>query len=180
MCDESKVFYGFGSLLNSVYANDLNTSHEPPTMLAMCRHQHHGFTFKVPEDWVNKSVIIYAAAPDQNRKITPNIVVTHDQTDDPSIDVVTYADHQLVQFAKRFDGFFLRKREEIKAAGQHFVDLRFTWTSNGTNLVVHQRFAQARDGAFISFTITLGENDAKDLDSMVSAILDSIRPIPLN
>ena len=90
----------------------------------MARYESHDLSFDVPRDWVDRSVVAYAAPLPPGHAIAPNVVMTRDQLG-PGETLRAYADRQLVELARRLDGFNLASRDERTFGASPAVELQF-------------------------------------------------------
>jgi hypothetical protein len=91
----------------------------------MPRYEHPDASFDVPRDWEDRSVVAFAA-PAKPGQTVSNLVMSRDALP-PGDDVRRYGDRQLVEMAKRLDGFELHARQELTLGGQPTLELRFGW-----------------------------------------------------
>jgi hypothetical protein len=130
--------------------------------------------FNVPDGWQDCTIVSYAAPAKPGRAITPNLVVTRDAADGRE-PVTAYADRQLVEFAKRLDGFALKQRKERTLGGLPAVELVFTWDNPLGVLQQKQVCVLVGRRTMLNFTLSAAEEDFAGMEPGFDTILGSLR-----
>ena len=136
----------------------------------MPRYSGRDVTFDVPENWVDRSITAFAAPAQPGQAVTPNIVVTRDIVSDDEA-VSTYADHQLVELAKRLEGFNLQERREIRLSGLPAIQLRFTWQGASGTLLQQQTFVVLGGRVVLTFVVTALKDEFPQTEPIFTSIL---------
>jgi len=139
----------------------------------MARYESHDLSFDVPRDWVDRSVVAYAAPLPPGHAIAPNVVMTRDQLG-PGETLRAYADRQLVELARRLDGFKLGSRDERTFGASQAVELRFEWQSPSGPLDQRLLMIGVPGRAVLSLTATTPEEDAGRMVTAFDRIFASI------
>jgi hypothetical protein len=108
------------------------------------------------------------------QKIAPNLVLTRDPVGHRE-SASAYANRQLVEFAKRLDGFELQGRHERHLGGLPAVELTFTW--HGTQGVLQQKqiCVVVRGQTVLNFTLTTLKADYPQVEPTFNTILASLK-----
>jgi hypothetical protein len=140
----------------------------------MPRYQNADLNFEVPSDWQDRTIVAFAAPAKPGRALAPNLVLTRDPAGDKE-SVASYADRQLVEFAKRLDDFDLQERRERTLGGLPAVEFEFTW--NNTLGVLQQRQVCVLLGkrTVLNFTLSALQEDFPALEPAFNTILASVR-----
>lgn len=139
----------------------------------MPRYENGQLSFDVPRDWEDRTIVSFAAPQKQGEKTTPNIVVVRD-TLAPGEDIHGYADRQLVEMARRFEGFSFRKRRELSIGTVAAVEFRFGWTSQSGAVENRQVHVATDERSVISITATMARKDASKLGPLFDRIFASV------
>jgi hypothetical protein len=139
----------------------------------MPRQQYPDLSLDIPRDWQDRTMIAFAATKAVKSSTVPNVVVTRDTLGD-SPDLKRYADRQLIELAKRVDGFVPIERRATQLGGQEAVELRFE--SKGSDEPIVQRLIMTAlpSGQVVSLTSTAAKSDAGDLDATFDRICASV------
>ena len=129
--------------------------------------------FNVPDGWQDRTIVSYAAPAKPGRAITPNLVVTRDPADDRE-PVTAYADRQLVEFARRLDGFALKQRKERTLGGLPAVEMVFTWDNPLGVLQQKQVCVLVGRQTMLNFTLSAAEEDFGGMEPGFDHILASL------
>src|SRR4051794_25733970 len=109
----------------------------------MSRYEHPDVAFDVPREWEDRSVAAFSAPSKPGQGMAANLVMTRDAL--AANDTLrTYADRQLVELAKRLDGFDLRERREFVLAGLAAIELQFSWQGQSGAIEQRMLFAANR------------------------------------
>jgi hypothetical protein len=138
----------------------------------MQRYEGKDVAFSVPGDWEDRTVTAFAAPASPGRKVTPNVVVTRDRAEGRD-SAATYADRQLVELAKKLDGFSLVSRHELTLDGLPAVEMTFTWSSGSGKLQNRQVFVVLPNGTALSITATVLKNEFDEFEPTFDQILES-------
>lgn len=140
----------------------------------MPRFEHADVSFDVPRDWEDRSVVAFAAPVKAGQPAASNLVMTRD-TLAPGEDIVRYGDRQLVELAKRLEGFQLQSRQEISVGGQKALELRFDWRGQLGPLEQRLVVVSGRKPTVLSFTATMAKGEAARLNPMFDRIFASMK-----
>ena len=140
----------------------------------MPRFQQNDLRFEVPDDWHDRTVVAYAAPLKPGKKVAPNLVVTRD-TLDAEEPVGSYADRQLVELARRLDGFALLGRRDVTLGDVPAVEMTFTWDGASGTLQQKQAFVVLRRRTVVSITATALKKEFPDWEPKFQAILASVK-----
>jgi hypothetical protein len=136
------------------------------------RYDGKDLAFDLPRDWEDKTVVAFAAPTKTG--VAPNVVVTRDALGDGET-LAAYADRQLVELAKRLDGFDLHHKKDLVLGGHAAIELSFGW--QGQSGPLEQRLVMAANRArqVSSFTTTTAKVDVRKNDPIFDRILLSVR-----
>lgn len=128
-------------------------------------------TFEAPSGWEDKTIVAFAA-PAQPGKFSPNVVMTKDAMK-PGESLRSYADRQIMELARRLEGFDLLESGEREIGGIHALEYRFAWRSEHAEL--HQHTVMCAPGAqVLTFTGTATHADEAALDDAMEQLLATI------
>jgi hypothetical protein len=136
------------------------------------RHEGKDVAFDVPRDWEDKTVVAFSAPG--RAGVAPNVVVTRDALGEGET-LRAYADRQLVELAKRLDGFDLHERRDLNLGGHAAIELAFGWQGQTTALEQRLVMAANRARQVVTLTTTTAKADAKKNDPIFDRILLSVR-----
>ena len=139
----------------------------------MSRFQHSDLSFDVPPEWEDRTITAFAAPLRSGQNFAPNLVITRDQAIGDEL-VTSYSDRQLVELAKRLEGFDLQRRQETTLGGLPAVELLFTWNSAQGVLKQRQFFVLLRGGKALSLTATVKRSDYAEVESTLDELFASI------
>lgn len=139
----------------------------------MPRYEHPDARFDVPRDWDDRTVVAFAAPEKPGQATNANLVMTRDKLA-PGEDVRRYGDRQLVELARRLDGFQLHDRQETTISGQPAMELRFGWMGQSGPLEQRLLFVAGRKPAVLSFTATMAKGEAPRLGRVFDRIFASL------
>lgn len=140
----------------------------------MARHESKDFVVEIPEGWRDRTVVAYTAPSAPGETITPNVVINRDPVEGLE-SVYAYADQQLVELARRFDGFVLERRHERKVGGLPALETSFMWNSSGHKFRVRQVSVLLRSQTALTITATALERDFPRVDAQFSFVFNSLR-----
>ncbi|WP_437647137.1 DcrB-related protein [Sorangium sp. So ce362] len=140
----------------------------------MPRVENTDVSFDVPRDWEDRSVVAFSAPAKPGQGMAANLVMTRD-TLAAGEDIRRYGDRQLVEIARRLDGFQLHARQEITLGGQPALELRFVWRGQSGPLEQRIVFVAGRKPAVLSFTATMPKGEAARLNPVFDRILASVK-----
>jgi hypothetical protein len=138
----------------------------------LTRHPGRDIAFDVPENWEDRTVTAYSAPPQHDHPVTPNIVVTRDFVTDRQ-PVGSYADRQMVDLAKRLNGFNLLSRAESQLGGEPTVVLDFVWNGQFGPVRQKQIFV-LRDKTVLTLVLTALASEFAAQEPTFNAILTSV------
>ncbi|XYI02063.1 DcrB-related protein [Sorangium sp. So ce1128] len=144
---------------------------EPETMP---RYENSEVSFDVPRDWEDRSVVAFAAPPEPGQAAAASVVMTRDRLA-AGEDLRRYADRQLLELAKRLEGFQLLARHDLPAGDRPGLELRFAWRGHTGPLEQRLLFLAGRRPVVLSFTATIPKDEAARLAPVFDRIFASIR-----
>ena len=127
--------------------------------------------FEAPEGWEDKTIVAFAA-PVSPGKFSPNIVMTKDVLK-PGETLRSYADRQIMELARRLEGFDLVESGDRVVGGLTALEYRFTWTSEHAELHQHTVMLAPRERV-MTFTGTATHEDDANLDAAMDQLLSTI------
>jgi len=140
----------------------------------MPRFENKDVTFDVPRDWEDRSVTAFAVPAKPGQQTAANLVMTRD-TLAPGEDIRRYGDRQLVELAKRLEGFVFHGRHEITLDGQPALELRFGWGGQSGPLEQRLVFVAGSKPLVMSFTATMAKSEAPRLNPLFDRIFASVK-----
>ena len=127
--------------------------------------------FEAPEGWDDKTIVAFAA-PVEPGKFSPNVVMTKDKLKAGET-LRSYADRQIMELARRLEGFDLMESGDRTLGGLPAMEYRFTWTSEHAEL--HQRSVMTASGSdVITFTGTSTHDEEAALDEAMDKLLATV------
>lgn len=127
--------------------------------------------FEAPKNWDDKTIVAFAA-PATPGKFSANVVMTKD-TLKPGESLRSYADRQIMELARRLEGFDLIESGERTVAGLPALEYRFSWTSEHAELHQHTvMFAPSEQ--VLTFTGTATHDDEATLDDAMEQLLATV------
>ncbi|WP_437980741.1 DcrB-related protein [Sorangium sp. So ce117] len=140
----------------------------------MPRYENSDVSFDVPRDWEDRSIVAFAASPEPGQASTASVVMTRDALA-AGEDLRKYGDRQLMELAKRLEGFQLLARHERAVGDRPGLELRFAWRGQSGPLEQRLLFVAGRRPTVLSFTATLPRDEVERLDPMFDRIFASVR-----
>jgi hypothetical protein len=140
----------------------------------MSHYNYHDFNLSIPDEWVNRTIVAFAAPPDTNRRIAPNIVISQDLVKENE-SVKDYADQQLVEFAKTLKNFKLQNRQEIVLNALPAIELLFEWDNNNTLLQQQQIFVVTKRPVVLSIVTTALKSEFSEMEPVFNSIIQSVK-----
>ena len=135
----------------------------------MARHRDALVSFDVPRDWIDRTVVAYAA-PDNG---TANVVMTRDTlAEEESLE--SYAARQVQALADHLRGFVLEANDAGEVAGRPAVVVRFRSSGPDEPLVQRLVVVAIPDRKVVAFTLTASSRDAAQLGPLFDRIVGSI------
>lgn len=128
-------------------------------------------TFEAPSGWEDKTIVAFAA-PAQPGKFSPNVVMTKDALK-PGESLRSYADRQIMELARRLEGFDLLESGERDLGGLPALEYRFAWRSEHAELHQHTVMCAVADRV-LTFTGTATHDDEATLDDAMEQLLATI------
>jgi hypothetical protein len=129
--------------------------------------------FSFPDEWHERTIVAVSASADPAWKVTPNFVVTRDLAL-PGESLEAYTDRQLIELAKRLEGFKLFDRKPITVGGQAGAELRVTWKGGDQTVAQQQIIILWPDQRVVSFVATAADTDFRKLSGVFSGILATV------
>jgi hypothetical protein len=140
----------------------------------MPRYESQDVAFDVPRDWEDRSVVAFASPTAASSGPAPNVVLTRESLE-ASDTIASYADRQLVELAKRLEGFELVERRDFALAGLPAVELRFSWHGEATKLTQRMLLVADRRRAAFSVTATSATAEMSRNDATFDRVFSSLR-----
>ncbi|XXX73939.1 DcrB-related protein [Sorangium sp. So ce134] len=140
----------------------------------MPRYENSDVSFDVPRDWEDRSVVAFAAPPEPGQTAAASVVMTRDALA-AGEDFRRYGDRQLLELAKRLEGFQLLARHERAIGDRPGLELRFAWRGQSGPLEQRLLFVPGRRPTVLSFTATIPKDEAARLDPVFDRIFASVR-----
>jgi hypothetical protein len=132
------------------------------------------FSFSAPDGWQDRSIVAFSAPLKPKQTVMPNVVLTCDSVSNTEA-ASAYADKQLVELAKKLEGFNLSSRRELLVADVPGVELVFTWRGGNGVLKQKQIFFTTGYGLILTFVASALVTDFSEMEPVFQAILDSIQ-----
>jgi hypothetical protein len=142
------------------------------TKRAMARYEAPDVSFDVPRDWQDRSVVAFAAPKPKGQAAAANVLLSREPLGDAP-DLTTYANRQLIELAKRIEGFSLIDRRDTTFSGRPAVEIRFESTPAAP--VVQRMVMIAAGQTVLSFTATAAKDEVAKLESTFERILSSVK-----
>jgi hypothetical protein len=144
----------------------------------MPRRHDRDISFDPPPDWMDRSMVAYAAPTDDPTKEgAPNFVMTREPMRDTDT-LRSHADRQLIELGRQLRDFDLLESKETTLGGGPAVHLRYTWMSHFGRLeqsvIVTERPADKGRMA-VAFTTTSRTEEAAKMKSVFADMLRSVR-----
>lgn len=127
--------------------------------------------FEAPESWEDKTIVAFAAPPTPG-KFSPNVVMTKEALKSGE-SLRSYADRQIMELARRLEGFDLIESGERTVGGLNALEYRFSWTSEHAELHQHTVMVAPKDQV-LTFTGTATHEDDASLDEAMVHLLSTI------
>ena len=137
----------------------------------MAGYRNEQVVFEAPEGWEDKTIVAFAA-PATPGKFSPNVVMTKDVLK-PGETLRSYADRQIMELARRLEGFDLIESGERVVGGVNALEYRFSWTSEHAELHQHTVML-APEGQVMTFTGTATHDEDENLDKAMEALLATV------
>lgn len=130
------------------------------------------FSFQVPDDWMDRSMIAWSAPADNDSPLAPNIMIAYDRPKSGET-VGAYVNRQLQDLSTRAQGFQLELRRDVMLAGRQAVEIMFQWNSGNGIIKQRQLYSGLPDGRCISIVNTAPALRFAESDKQFLAMLDS-------
>jgi hypothetical protein len=111
------------------------------------------FSFSVPEEWVDRSMIAWSAPRGPGKQVVPNVMVAYDQPRSEE-DLGVYVNRQLKDLMARAQKFQLETRRDVALAGRPAVELVFQWDTGSGMIKQRQIYSMLPDGRSITIVNT--------------------------
>lgn len=143
----------------------------------MPRHQDKDASFETPQNWVDKTIVAYAAPSEKPRDPAPNFVMTREAIREGD-SLRSHADRQLLELGRHLKDFDLLESKETQLGGQPAVFLRYTWMGHYGRLeqtvsIVERFMEQGRMAT--AFTTTAPAQDAAKARPLFDEMLRTVR-----
>jgi hypothetical protein len=146
----------------------------------MARYEQNGISFDPPPDWIDRTIVAYAAPAPPGAKNAPNLVMTEEPLRAKDT-LRTHADRQLMEFAQQLEDFRILETRETLLGGVPAIAMRFTWNSQfgameQTLTIAERTVAAGR--VVVSFTSTALAEDAVSSRPVFAELLRTVRIAP--
>jgi hypothetical protein len=111
------------------------------------------FSFEVPPDWVDRTMIAWSAPARPGDRVAPNVVVAYDALQHGE-DLAGYVNRQLKQLMEKARKFHLDLRQDTNLAGRPAIEVMFHWDSTTGTLKQRQIYTLLSDGRAATFVHT--------------------------
>jgi hypothetical protein len=145
----------------------------------MPQHQDKDVSFETPQNWVDRTIVAYAApSDDKGREAAPNFVMTRERMREGD-SLRSHADRQLLELGRLLKDFDLLESKETVLGGQPAVFLRYTWMGHygrlSQTVTIVEREHPERGRVAASFTTTSKTEDAPKTTAVFADILKSVK-----
>lgn len=133
------------------------------------------FTLTVPSDWIDRSMVTWAAPQSAARKVAPNILCSQD-TLKPDEDLDGFVNRQLGELMSKVKDFNLIARQAETFGGRPAVLLDFRMNPQGVMLQQRQFFflSPANPRVVRTVVATCARSDFAALEKTFASILKSV------
>lgn len=135
--------------------------------------RHADFQLDVPDDWVDRTVVVWSA-PATAAEVPPNVVVAYDRPRSGE-DLRAYATRQVADLARTAQQFRLDLRRDVTFAGRPAVEVVFEWMAPPGVMRQRQLFSLLSDGRVTSVASTARASDFAVAEATFGRILASFR-----
>jgi hypothetical protein len=132
------------------------------------------FHFELPEDWIDRTMVIWSAPPIAGQQVTPNIVIAYD-TLGVGEDLAEFVNRQLKQLMTKGKSFHLDVRRDTLLDARAAVELVFRWDSGTGMLKQRQIYSSLPDRRVVTFVHTAGGADFDRADPQFAEIQKTFR-----
>ena len=130
------------------------------------------FVFPVPDGWVERSLIGYAAPAAPGAALTPNALVAINQMP-PDETLDAFVTRQVEDLSARASGFALKLRRDARLDGVPCIEIVFAWQGGDLGRIQQRQVhAQRPGGRVVSITHTAPEAEFAGTDAV---FLDMLR-----
>ena len=129
------------------------------------------YIFPVPDSWVERSMIGYAAPPAPGAPLAPNILVaTNQMPPDEKLDA--FVTRQVADLQSRAQGFALKLRRDARLDGVACIEIVFAWQGGEAGRIQQRQIYVQRPGdRVLSITHTAPEADFAACDETFLTML---------
>ena len=129
------------------------------------------YVFPVPDKWLERSMIGYAAPAAPNKPMTPNILVaTNQMPPDEALDA--FVTRQVTDLQSRAAGFALKLRRDARLDGVACIEIVFAWQGGETGRIQQRQIYVLRPGERVmSITHTAPEAEFAACDGVFLEML---------
>lgn len=133
--------------------------------------------FDVPRDWLERTIVAYAAPARPNQEATPNLVMSRQELG-PGDTLASYAERHVDQLAERMEVFEVIDYQEREIGGRPAVSLRvFTENQSGSFAQVLSMI-ELPGRVVAALTLTAPEQDAAAMEPLFERILSTVKIAP--
>lgn len=130
------------------------------------------FSFQVPDDWTDRSMIAWAAPADNSGPVAPNIMIAYDRPQAGEA-VGAYVNRQMKDLSGRAQGFQLELRRDVMLAGRPAVEILFRWNAGAGIVKQRQLYSLLADGRVISIVNTAPADRFPEAEKQFLIMLNS-------
>jgi hypothetical protein len=133
--------------------------------------QNSDFSFAVPDDWIDRSIIAWSA-PLSRSPVPPNFMIAYDKVRTGE-EFGTYVNRQLADLSKSAQNFHLELRRDLEFQGRPAVELMFRWNAPAGTMKQRQLYSHMPDSRVVNLTCTAREAEFAATDQSFHQILQS-------
>ena len=129
------------------------------------------YVFPVPDAWVERSMIGYAAPQAADTKLAPNILVATSQMP-PEETLDAFVTRQVADLQSRAQGFALKLRRDARLDNVACIEIVFAWQGGEAGRIQQRQIYVRRAGdRVLSITHTAPEADFATCDDIFLTML---------
>lgn len=130
------------------------------------------FRIEAPDDWIERSMIVWSAPPMPGNALAPNVLIAYDK---PRVGetLVSYVDRQMKDLGAKAQRFQLELRRDVTLSDRPAVEVMFRWDSGGGFLKQRQLYSLASGGRVISIVNTARQQDFDAAEPKFLSVLNS-------
>jgi hypothetical protein len=132
------------------------------------------FEIDLPDDWIERSMIVWSAPSMPGRPVAPNVVIAYDKPRTGE-NLGGYVNRQLAELSAKAQKFQLDLHRPVKLAGRPAVETIFRWESGGSVLKQRQLFSLLSGERVVCIAGLAAGEDFAAVEPAFLAILNSLR-----